>query len=531
MSNWLERVTDLIGIKTKHELTAKFALILRDELSLSQCLILMPTSDGRRLVPHGGQVDASWAVNDLNNPFAHVLQNAKSMSLSADELLFWQSDRSFAELVSNVGMFESVCIQPLPLRSNQVQLVLFMLGEERAVSKAFNSADGIKFIDVFTKQWNLLEEMEREQRDIQVLTESLNDMQRDTKQRDQANKLSHSLIGQSPVMQRLRQQIVSAAESQLSVMVQGDTGTGKELVAQAIHQLSSRNSEPLVAINCAAIPENLLESELFGYCKGAFSGAESDRKGLIAQADGGTLFLDEIGDMPLSLQAKLLRVLETKRFRPIGGKEELSSDFRLVSATHVNLLAQVRNKQFRQDLYYRLFQYPLTLPKLSERLEDIDLLSQHFVKEFNTQHGTQIRGLHYRALDCLKQYTFPGNVRELKHLIEFGCAQCRDELEVSEGSFANRIACLNFELQSAEQPVMPQALSQPTFIADNPYPTQQGDFSAINDLKQAMNDYEESIIRERLNQFSGDRGKAAKSLGIPKRTLAYKCQKLEIKAV
>lgn len=530
MSNWLERVTDLIGIKTRKELTDKFAQILRDQLNLSKCLILMPTSDGRRLVPHDAQVDASWAVNDLTNPFAHVLQSAKEMSLSSDELLFWQSDRAFAELASGVGMFESVCINPLPLRANQVQLVLFMLGDHGAVSKAFNSDDGTKFIDVFVKQWNLLEEMEREHRDNQVLTESLSDMQRDTKQRDLADKLSQSLIGQSSAMQRLRQQIVSAAESQLSVMVQGDTGTGKELVAQAIHKLSSRSAQPLVAINCAAIPENLLESELFGYCKGAFSGADFDREGLIAQANGGTLFLDEIGDMPLSLQAKLLRVLETKQFRPIGGKEEQSSDFRLVSATHVNLLAQVRNKQFRQDLYYRLFQYPLALPRLSERLDDIDLLSQHFVKQFNAQHGTRIRGLHYRALDCLLNYSFPGNVRELKHLIEFGCAQCRDELEVSEGSFANRIACLNFELQTAKQPA-PQAVAQNSFAIETPYVAQTGDTSAVNDLKKAISDFEESIIRERLIHFSGDRGKAAKSLGIPKRTLAYKCQKLEIKAV
>lgn len=530
MSNWLERVTELIGIRTKQELIAVFTQILSDELSLSKCLLLMPTSDGRRLVPHDAQVDASWAVNDLNSPFAHVLQSANPMSLSADELLFWQSDRAFAELVSGVGMFESVCIHPLPLRSEQVQLVLFMLGDQSAVTNAFHRDDSVKFIDVFTKQWNLLEEMEREQRDIQVLTESLSDMQRDTKRKDLADKLSQTLLGHSAVMQRLRQQIVSAAESQLSVMVQGDTGTGKELVAQAVHQLSNRNAKPLVAINCAAIPENLLESELFGYCKGAFSGADCDREGLIAQANGGTLFLDEIGDMPLALQAKLLRVLETKQFRPIGGKEELSSDFRLVSATHVNLLAQVRNKQFRQDLYYRLFQYPLTLPKLSERLEDIDRLSQHFVNEFNSQHGTQVRGLHYRALDCLKQYTFPGNVRELKHLIEFGCAQCRDELEVSEGSFANRIACLNFELQSVEQPSV-ATRPQSNFVADNPYPAKPSDTSMISDLKQAMNDYEENIIRQRLVHFDGDRAKAAESLGIPKRTLAYKCQKLEIKAV
>lgn len=163
-----------------------------------------------------------------------------------------------------------------------------------------------------------------------------------------------------------------------------------------------------------------------GIAKAHFLGADSDKQGLIAQANGGTLFLDEIGDMPLTLQAKLLRVLESRTFRPLGGKQELSSDFRLVSATHVNLLDQVRKKAFRQDLYYRLFQYPITLPRLAARLEDIELLGEHFVRVFNLQHNTRIRGLNYRAIDCLKQYDFPGNVRELKHLIEFGCAQTTD---------------------------------------------------------------------------------------------------------
>lgn len=529
VSGWLESVTELIGIKTKSELVNKFAEIVSSQLRLSTCIVLTPNSDGRRLIPHKQGDVYSWAVNDLNHPFSHVLQNAQSMSLSADELLYWQSDRHFTKLVAHVGLFEHVCIEPLPLNSQQIQLMLLMIGDQKTIQRTVESNEGRQFFDVFAKQWNLLEEMEQEQRDIKVLSESLNDIQRHTEKKVLADQLSSVLIGKSRAMNSLREQIVSAAESHLSVMVQGDTGTGKELVAQAIHQLSDRSDKPMVAINCAAIPENLLESELFGYSKGAFSGADSDRQGLIAQADGGTLFLDEIGDMPLTLQAKLLRVLETKRFRPIGGKEELSSDFRLVSATHVNLLAQVRDKQFRQDLYYRLFQYPLTLPSLSARLDDIELLSEHFVKEFNQLHGTNIRGLHYRALECIRQYSFPGNVRELKHLIEFGCAQCRHELEVSEGSLANRISCLTFELESI---VQPQERNIVQFRAHgNPYQNYQSEFSSITDLKQAVSEYEEQIIRDRLMQFAGNRGKAAESLGLPKRTLAYKCLKLEIKPI
>ncbi|MEZ9177990.1 sigma-54 interaction domain-containing protein [Vibrio kanaloae] len=524
MSNWLARVTELIGIKTKSDLIARFVDIIIDELSLSNCMVLTLNSEGRRLVPHKKQINVSWGVDDLSNPFSQVLQNAVPMTLSSDALLFWQSDRAFTELVSDVGMFESVSIHPLPMHSKQVRMVLYMLGDHNALTQTFLSQDCIKFVDVFTKQWQLLEEMDRKQHDKSLLSESLNEMQRDTKLRNLADKLSQSLIGESNVMQRLRQQVVSAAESQLSIMIQGDTGTGKELVAQAIHRISSGNGQPLVTINCAAIPENLLESELFGYCKGAFSGAESNHKGLIAQADGGTLFLDEIGDMPILLQAKLLRVLETKQFRPIGGKEELNSEFRLVSATHVNLLSQVRNKKFRQDLYYRLLQYPLTLPLLSERLEDIAPLSQHFIHQFNQQHGTKIRGLHYRALDCLKKYSFPGNVRELKSLVEFGCAQCLNASEVSEDSLSHRIACMNIDLHS---PII-RTPTQSTFSCKQSPTVELNNVSPINNLKQAMNDYEKQLICKRLETFSGDRTKTARSLGIPKRTLAYKCQKLEI---
>jgi sigma-54-specific transcriptional regulator len=168
-------------------------------------------------------------------------------------------------------------------------------------------------------------------------------------------------------MQQVRKQVVTAAQSDLTVCIQGETGTGKELAAQAVHALSSRSSKPFIAINCAAIPENLLESELFGYERGAFSGAEHSKRGLLAEANGGTLFLDEIGDMPLQLQAKLLRVLETRKFRPVGGKKEVSSDFRLVAATHVRLREHVENRAFRSDLYYRLNQFPLPLPPLETK--------------------------------------------------------------------------------------------------------------------------------------------------------------------
>lgn len=520
MSSWLAFATQLVGLKKPDQLATKFVEVLTRELQLSRCLILFPNPEGRMLVPHNAELSCQWSVTDLNNPFTQVLQTSQSMTLSADDVVFWRGDRYFSQLVENVGMFEAVHVQPLPIDARHVQSVLMMVGEQDCITSIFADAGFLQFVDLFTKQWNLLTEMMKEEQEHRVLKASFDDFEKDSMQRALAQTLEPILIGQSDVMQRLRRQIASAATSQLSVMVQGETGTGKELVAQAVHQLSSRKKAPFVAINCAAIPESLLESELFGYKKGAFSGADSDKQGLIAQANGGTLFLDEIGDMPLSLQAKLLRVLETRSFRPVGGKEEQTSDFRLVSATHVNLLAQVRDKQFRQDLYYRLFQYPLTLPKLSARKEDIDQLSQHFVVNFNQQHGTNIRGIHYRALDCLKRHDFPGNVRELKHLVEFGCAQTEDGTQVEEACFASRISLL-CEIGKTE------ATQDHAVVSGQ----NSHDIKFIDDLKQALSDYEAQIIRDRLQQYEGDRAKAAQSLGIPKRTLAYKCQKLEIKSL
>ncbi|EGU43901.1 sigma-54 dependent transcriptional regulator [Vibrio ichthyoenteri ATCC 700023] len=519
MSQWLVLATELVVAKSPSELADRFIETIRSELGLEQCLLLVPTTDGRSLVPHGRDVALSWSVTDFDCPFAHVLQSARPINLAADELGFWRLNRAFNELTAQVGLMDKVAIHPLPVGADQVQSVLFMVGESRIVDGLFTQPEFIKFLEIFSHQWSLLSEILRENQGRKVLSESLNDAQRDDARRCVMTQLSTKLIGDSSAMHKLREQIINAASSKLSVMIQGETGTGKELVAHAVHEYSSRNKGPFVAINCAAIPENLLESELFGYSKGAFSGADKDKLGLIAQADGGTLFLDEIGDMPLNLQAKLLRVLESRLFRPVGAKQELTSNFRLVSATHVNLLQQVRQREFRQDLYYRLLQYPVSLPSLSAKLEDIELLSQHFVDSFNHQHNTNIRGLDYKAIDRLSQYDFPGNVRELKHLVEFACAQTPDGTQVAASCFEHRLSNVHSVAPSAVKNVSNDTAEYGVgFNSDQ-----------VDNLKQTVNEFELRIIRDRLQHFSGDRAKAAASLGIPKRTLAYKCQKLEIK--
>jgi two-component system response regulator GlrR len=226
------------------------------------------------------------------------------------------------------------------------------------------------------------------------------------------------IITRSPEMEAILAKARLVAGSDASVMIFGESGTGKELLARAIHRASSRATQPFVAVNCGAIPEQLLESELFGHVKGAFTGAASDYKGLFQAAGRGTVFLDEIGDMPLPLQVKLLRVLQDKEVRPIGSTQSVKVDVRIISATHRNLEEAIKASAFREDLYYRLHVVALSLPSLSQRREDIPVLAAHFLKNLAGRYGKTLNGFAQDALEVLVKHNWPGNVRELYNVIE-----------------------------------------------------------------------------------------------------------------
>lgn len=226
------------------------------------------------------------------------------------------------------------------------------------------------------------------------------------------------IIGKSPAMKQIYRQIDQVATSDITVLVHGESGTGKELVARAIHSNSGRHKNPFIALNCAAIPEALQESELFGHERGSFTGALNRRLGKFEQADGGTLFLDEVAELSLSLQAKLLRVLQEKTFQRLGGASEIRSDFRLVAATHRNLADEVRAGRFREDLYFRIAVFELELPPLRQRREDILLLAQHFLYLLGAQYGGKELFLSSEAVDLLLQHAWPGNVRELQNSMQ-----------------------------------------------------------------------------------------------------------------
>jgi transcriptional regulator with PAS, ATPase and Fis domain len=226
------------------------------------------------------------------------------------------------------------------------------------------------------------------------------------------------MIGSSPQMRKVYQVIEQAAPTSASVLIWGESGTGKELVAQTIHQLSPRAQLPFVPINCAAIPETLLESEIFGHEKGAFTGAVDRRAGCFELADDGTLFLDEIAEMTPATQVKLLRVLQERKFRRLGGRSEETVDVRVIAATNVNPGDAVRSGKLREDLYYRLNVFAIELPPLRDRKEDIPLLAQHFLTEFNERNNKSVRAVDQEAVYLLEQYPWPGNIRELRNVME-----------------------------------------------------------------------------------------------------------------
>lgn len=325
--------------------------------------------------------------------------------------------------------------------------------------------------------------------------------------------LANDLVGQSQATRHAREEIVLIAESALSVLITGETGVGKDHAAWLIHQSSRRAGKAFVPVNCAAIPKELIEAELFGSTRGAYTGAVQARTGLVAAADGGTLFLDEIGDMPLALQGTLLRLINEKKYRPLGATKELASDFRLICATHQPLQQLVREGLFREDLYFRIRQLGLHLPPLRERAEDIGPLVSHVITHHNREQQTHVAGIELDALALLQAHAFPGNVRELRNLLLAACERTDNGLSVNTATL--------HELMPQHSPLVAVAGSELLPPAD---PTLGGLLDTDN-LPAACESFERWMIDARLRNFRGSRTQAAQSLGIPKRTLARKCQK------
>ena len=311
-----------------------------------------------------------------------------------------------------------------------------------------------------------------------------------------------NMIGKSKSMLKVYSLIKKVAETPTNVLILGESGTGKELVARAIHENSPRRNMPFEVINCGGVPESLLESELFGYVKGAFTGAYGDKSGLFEIARGGTIFLDEIGDLPPLLQVKLLRVVQEKTFRRVGGTEEKKVDVRIISATNKNLEEKVKDGSFREDLYFRLNVIPIKLPPLRERKEDIPVLTKHFMEKCSKEFNKEIRTISSYAMELLMKYPFPGNVRELENIIERSVA-----LEAS-----NIILPENLDLSGA--------LREAARFSDMDIPD-----DGLN-LNEEVAKYEKHLIEKALKKAGGSKTKAAEMLQVSFDSLRYRIEKL-----
>ena len=322
------------------------------------------------------------------------------------------------------------------------------------------------------------------------------------KEQIQKDNQFESILAKSKEMLDIFKTITKIADFKTTVLITGESGTGKELVARAIHGKSTRKAHPFVAINCGAIPENLLESELFGHRKGAFTDASADRRGLFEEADGGTLFLDEIGELPVNLQVKLLRVLQEEHIRRLGDTKDVKVDVRIIAATHRDLTADVKAGRFREDLFYRINVLAIHIPPLRSRREDVSLLIDHFVTRNNARLGTSIRGLSPEARKLLLEYAWPGNVRELENTIERAMVLAESDV-LQTGDLPERI-------RDALDPVQVHLAS--------------GELS----VKKTTAAIEEILIRRALQKTKGNRTRAADLLEISHRALLYKMKDYKI---
>ncbi|HFE64898.1 MAG TPA: sigma-54-dependent Fis family transcriptional regulator [Caldithrix sp.] len=312
-----------------------------------------------------------------------------------------------------------------------------------------------------------------------------------------------AIISQSGEMEETLNLAGRVAPSKASVLIRGESGTGKELIARAIHFASPRRDKPFVVVNIAALSENLIESELFGHEKGAFTGASQQRAGRFEQADGGTLFIDEVGDIPLTAQVKLLRAIQFGQFERLGGNKAIEVDVRIVAATHRDLEEMIRNGEFRDDLFYRLNVVTINIPPLRQRKTDIPVLTDHFIRKYSRINGKEIKGISREALDQLMKYDFPGNVRELENMIERAVVLCRDDY-----------------LTTGDLPVQARIVSERSILDPHDLNESYG---------EKLRAFEKEMIATALDQSGGNKSAAARTLGITERHIRSRMEKLGMK--
>ncbi len=451
-------------------------LVVDDEPGLRQILGIMFKREGYEVVAAPGYRTAVEAIEQSPQPFPVVLTDLMMPDGSGLDVLSAAKRRSPATEVILITAHSSVENAIVAMRS----------GAYDFVTKPFDPGELGALVAKALEKHSIVDENRRLKARFQYLED-------------------HGIVGQSPAMKGVLELVRRIAPTRTTVLITGESGTGKERVARAIHEQSERHGHPFLVVNCGALPEALMESELFGHEKGAFTGATGRSRGLFREADGGTLLLDEVGELPASLQVKLLRVLQERKVRPVGSAHEVPVDVRLLAATNRDVEADVDSGRFRQDLYYRLNVIRMGLPPLRERQEDIALLAERFVERFASEMNKDVVGFTNDALRALVKYPFPGNVRELENVIERAVALA--------GSRAIGLGDLPPEVSGMAGAPGPSLLSLPDSGCQ---------------LDEVMNEVERRLLLEALERTGGVRKAAARLLGITFRSFRYRLAKYSL---
>ena len=471
-------------------------LVVDDERSMREMLTILLKREGHQVsVAENGQ----GAIDLLNQrPFDLVVSDARMPDVDGLEVL--RHARSINPSV--IAIMVTAYGSPDLLRG------VAQLGVNDYVEKPFNTE---------VLRFRIRKELDRKrlQQENVLLKRALHT----------TNQFSN-IIGNSPAMQEVFELVETIAPTGSTVLITGESGTGKELVARAIHVRSPRSDRPFVAVNCGALTETLLDSELFGHMRGSFTGADGNKKGLIEVAEKGTIFLDEIGEMSPMLQVKVLRVLQERKFRRVGGTEEVDADIRIIAATNRDLGRMVAEGQFREDLFYRINVIPVRLPSLRERVGDVPLLADHFVGKFAEQMKKAISGISRPALDCLQAHAWPGNVRELENAIERAVALERSAMILPESlpeALRGGAASVPLPASAPMAAAATAATAAPAPQASQPLPDKGFD------LEQHVQHLEREFIAEALRRSNGVKVKAAELLGMSFRSFRYYMKKYNLK--
>jgi Nif-specific regulatory protein len=506
-TSYLERISLLfkmgILISTQTNMSSLVELLIREAPSVmnaERATIFLADEQTQELYSHLGvglqhyQIRIPWDSGIAGWVFTH----GKPLNI-ADPY----NDARFNKNVDPRTGFHTKNLLCVPLKTPVGQTIgAFQVLNKKA--GVFTSTD-LEIAEILASQAARSMEHALEWDDLRQRASMLKQQNVDLKQALQPKAPLEEIVGSSKAIQDVRSLIRKVAPTETTVLIEGESGTGKELVARAIHQLSPRNDQAWVSLNCAAVPSELIESELFGHKKGAFTGAVADHKGVFRSADKGTLFLDEIEATSPAMQVKLLRAIQVGEIKPVGENTTQQADVRLVTATNRNLQEHIREGLFREDLFYRINVFPITIPPLRERVEDIPVLIQHFLHRFYLQTGKMIRGIDPAALDLLVRYPWPGNVRELENEIE------RAQILAVEGSNIS-VRCLS--------PRITQSLEQ---ILKTKTPTE------FPKLKDAVDDLERKMIVQALERYEGNKSLVARSLGLSRQGLINKIYRFGIK--